>query len=182
MSKMSELDTDRQQIERLTDVVPPPPFAKTADATPKYHGHMTRADGSHVALSVGEAKALWDAAEASTADRAARMPDDKAALNVMFDGWQRLKELGWREAAHCPKDGSTFEVIESGSTGIFRCHYQGEWPGGSYWIADNNDLWPSHPILYRLLPEAQAEYDAKMKAARERYLAECAAADRAGAS
>jgi len=32
MSKMSELDTDRQQVERLTDVVPPPTFAQTANA------------------------------------------------------------------------------------------------------------------------------------------------------
>ena len=30
MSKMSELDMDRKQIERLTDVVPPPTFAKSA--------------------------------------------------------------------------------------------------------------------------------------------------------
>jgi hypothetical protein len=30
MSKMSELDMDRQSVERLTDVVPPPPFAARA--------------------------------------------------------------------------------------------------------------------------------------------------------
>jgi hypothetical protein len=32
MSKMSELDSERQQIERLTDVVPPRSFARTAHA------------------------------------------------------------------------------------------------------------------------------------------------------
>lgn len=32
MSKMSELDADRQRVERLTDVVPPPPFAKSKQA------------------------------------------------------------------------------------------------------------------------------------------------------
>lgn len=32
MSKMSELDADRQQIERLTDVSPPPTFAESQRA------------------------------------------------------------------------------------------------------------------------------------------------------
>lgn len=32
MSKMSEIDADRQQIERLTDIVPPPSFAESARA------------------------------------------------------------------------------------------------------------------------------------------------------
>lgn len=32
MSKMSELDADRQRIERLTDVVLPPTFAQTKNA------------------------------------------------------------------------------------------------------------------------------------------------------
>jgi hypothetical protein len=32
MGKMSELDMDRRQVERLTNVVPPPSFAQTARA------------------------------------------------------------------------------------------------------------------------------------------------------
>lgn len=36
MAKMSELDADRQRIERLTDVVLPPTFAQTKNAGPDY--------------------------------------------------------------------------------------------------------------------------------------------------
>lgn len=82
--------------------------------------------------------------------------------------WQPDKH----DAIYCPKDGSTFEIIEVGSTGIFRAHYHGEWPTGGWLAEDGGDLWPSHPCLFRLLPEAQAEYDAKKKAAAERYRAE----------
>ena len=82
--------------------------------------------------------------------RADYMPDDSAALNVMFEAWQRLKELGWREAMYCPKDGTEFEVIEAGSTGIHSCHYSGEWPKGCYLVHSDGDLWPSTPILFRL--------------------------------
>lgn len=34
MSKMSELDSDRQRIARLADVIRPPSFARTAQAVP----------------------------------------------------------------------------------------------------------------------------------------------------
>lgn len=84
----------------------------------------------------------------------AEMPDDRAALLVMFRGFDRLRQLGWRDACYCPKDGSTFEVIEAGSTGIHRAHYEGEWPKGTWWIHEDGDLWPSRPILFRLIPPA----------------------------
>lgn len=41
MSKMSELDMDRQRVERLTDVVRPPTFAESARAG---YREITRAD------------------------------------------------------------------------------------------------------------------------------------------
>ena len=84
--------------------------------------------------------------------RAVTMPDEETALKQMFDAYLRLKELGFNDAMYCPKDGSRFEVIEAGSTGIHKeCHYQGDWPKGTFWIADHGDLWPSHPILFRKL-------------------------------
>lgn len=123
----------------------------------------------HEPITRAEGEALWEAAKAAEAKRAADMPTEQDAINVMFSAWQRLKELGWREAMYCPKDGSTFKVIEPGSTGIFDCTYSGEWATGHFFVHDRHDSYPSHPVLFKLLPEAQAEYDAKMTAARERY-------------
>lgn len=125
----------------------------------------------HEPLTRAEGEALWQAAKTAEANRAARMPDEQSAIQAMFDAWLRLKELGWREAMYCPKDGSTFKVIEPGSTGIFDCTYRGEWTTGHFDIYDGGDIWPSHPILFKLLPEDQAKYDAKMAEARERYAA-----------
>lgn len=76
------------------------------------------------------------------------MPDEQAALNVLFGAWLRLKELGWQEAEYCPKDGSEFKVIEAGSTGFHDCVYLGEWPTGGWWVHDG-DTYPSRPILWK---------------------------------
>lgn len=119
---------------------------------PGYGGHMTLADGSHVHLSPEEAKRLWDDSTRRTAERAVRLPDEGSALRAMFDAYDRLRELGWRDACYCPKDGSSFDVIEAGSSGIHRAHYDGVWPTGTWWIEDGGDLWPSRPILFRLSP------------------------------
>lgn len=86
--------------------------------------------------------------DAQEADRAKRMPDEQAALNVLFGAWLRLKELGWQDAEYCPKDGSEFKVIEAGSTGFHDCVYLGEWPTGGWWVHDG-DTYPSRPILWK---------------------------------
>lgn len=115
-----------------------------------------------------EADALWKAAEAAKADRIARMPDERGAIRAMADAHQRLRELGWNDPIYCPKDGSHFQVIEAGSTGIHDCAYQGEWPKGSWWVYDG-DVWPSRPTMFKLYPEDQAKEDARWKEAGERY-------------
>ena len=116
-------------------------------------GHKTFSseDGGfrHEPLYASEAAALLAASDAAKAQRAQNMPDDAAALAVMFDAWQRLKELGWNDAIYCPKDGTRFDAIEAGSTGSHRCYYEGTWPNGHWWIEGDNDLWPSRPILFR---------------------------------
>jgi hypothetical protein len=114
-----------------------------------YHGHMTMADGSHAPLSKDDAAALWRRAEEVERDRAERWPTDQHAISAMTDAFHRLKTLGWREAMYCPKDGTAFEVIEAGSSGIHTCHYDGEWPTGTWWVHGEGDLWPSRPILFR---------------------------------
>lgn len=140
----------------------------------EFSGWATKSDGARVALSADEAKALWQACETARAKTEADMPTQEAALSEMSRAFHRLKDFGWREAIYCPKDGSEFEVIEAGSTGIFRCRYDGTWPDGMWMTFDDSDVYPSSraPLLFRLLPEAQAEYDRKMREAAERFTAE----------
>jgi hypothetical protein len=102
-------------------------------------------------------------AEERAAGRAARMPDERSAIHAMVEAFMRLKELGWNDAIYCPKDGSSFNVIEPGSTGIFRAHYEGEWPKGSWSLEDGGDLWPSRPILFRLYPDDAATVRSETK-------------------
>jgi hypothetical protein len=102
------------------------------------------------------AEQLLNAAKKQQQWRADMMPSIDDALSMMTQAYHRLKELGWREAMYCPKDGSTFEVIECGSTGIFNCHYNGKWPNG-WWISEDGDLWPSHPVLWRPTPDTSKD-------------------------
>jgi hypothetical protein len=96
---------------------------------------------------------LLDVIDEQEAKRAEDMPTEQDALSRMFDCVQRLKELGWNDATYCPKDGTVFNVIEAGSSGIHKAHYEGKWPDGTWWIHDNGDLWPSRPILFKLIQE-----------------------------
>lgn len=118
-------------------------------------GHKTLRDGTHEPLRQSEAESIMAACDAARASRLAAMPDEQSAIRAMFDAWMRLKELGWNDAQYCPKDGSSFDALEAGSTGIHRCRYEGDWPTGNYWIEAEGDLWPSRPILYRRLSEAK---------------------------
>jgi hypothetical protein len=118
-------------------------------------GHKTYRDGHgfrHEPLRASEANAIMAAVEAADKRRAELMPDEQAAIRMMFEARMRLMELGWNDATYCPKDGSEFDAIEPGSTGIHRCHYSGEWPNGHWWIAEDGDLYPSRPVLYRAGP------------------------------
>ena len=119
-------------------------------------GHKTFDDGAggfrHEPIRKNEADAIFAEIERADADRKAAMPAEKDALRVMMDAWIRLKDLGWREAIYCPKDGTKFHAIEAGSTGIFESWYEGTWPDGHWWCFDHGDIWPARPILFRPLP------------------------------
>jgi len=134
-----------------------------------FHGSYTNGDGQRVRMTSEEAAAIWEQFEAEKAQRAVDMPDEQSAIQMLWRAQQRLKEIGWKEAVYCPKDGSTFKAIEAGSTGIFDCAYHGEWPKGSWSLFDGGDIWPGRPILFKLLPEAQAAEDARMAALRETF-------------
>ena len=92
------------------------------------------------------------------AARAALMPTEQDAIKLMFEAFTRLKDLGWREAIYCPKDGTEFDAIEPGSTGIHATHYSGEWPDGGWWVSAQGDLWPSRPVLYRPTEAERAKW------------------------
>jgi len=112
-------------------------------------GHKTFADGPlgfrHEPLTRGEAESILAAIDADARRRAEEMPDEISAINKLFDAWLRLKELGWKEAIYCPKNGSTFQVIQAGSTGVFDAHYRGEWPDGYIITIDGIDSYASRP-------------------------------------
>lgn len=98
----------------------------------------------------------WDAMiadiEAGKRHRAEMMPTEQDAILVMFKAWERLKELGWREAVYAPRDGRALEFIEAGSTGIHPGHRDEKYT----WLHEAGDLWPSHPILFREPPARAA--------------------------
>ena len=119
-----------------------------------------------------DAEAIWKRCEAEREKRAADMPDERAAIRVMMQAFQRLKELDWREAIYCPKDGTEFDVIEAGSMGIHRCCYMGKWPTGSWILFDEGDSYPSTPILFRLDPEEEAARKQRMTEVAAKFWAE----------
>lgn len=98
-----------------------------------------------------QARQILEAIEADKALSIEQMPDVDAALRVFHRAYVRLKELGFKDIIYHPKDGSTFEVIEPGSTGIFPCEYWEKPTRGSFWIQEDGGT-PSHPVLWRPIP------------------------------
>lgn len=89
-------------------------------------------------------------------ERADRMPTERDAIQALFNAYQRLKELGWNDAIYAPKDGTEFDSVFAGSTGIGCTFYLGDWPSGGFFTAEGGDLWPGDPILYRAKTEPAA--------------------------
>lgn len=121
-----------------------------------YHGHLTLEDGRHVPLTADMASALWDASRAEQEARATAMPTEQDAIRQLMQAQHRLRELGWNDPCYCPKDGSEFDVITRGSSGIFKCAYVGQWPNGSWWTSDGTDVYGGEPFLYRVTEREKA--------------------------
>ena len=87
-------------------------------------------------------------------ERAQKMPKLNDCLVALLSAKERLRELGWKDGIYAPKDGTLFEVIEFGSTGVFNCRYDGEWPDGYWMTMDDRDVYPSGspPLMFRLKP------------------------------
>ncbi|HEY7767373.1 MAG TPA: hypothetical protein VIB55_04285 [Longimicrobium sp.] len=99
---------------------------------------------------------LLKASEAARAARIAAIPDEPAAIKALFQAYLRLQELGWRDARYAPRDGSTFDVIEVGSTGIHQCTRDRQ---GRFWIYDG-ETWPARPSLFRLAGMGEPDTEA----------------------
>jgi hypothetical protein len=109
-------------------------------------GHKTFAESGgfrHEPLTRAEADVLLAAVDKAKKERAERMPTEKDAVIALWEAWQRLHELGWRDGIYCPKDGSHFQAITLGSTGIFDCVCEGEWPDCTWTIFYERDAYPS---------------------------------------
>lgn len=128
-------------------------------------GHKTMLDGSHEPLLRFEANALLAACDAAKQRRLESMPTEQDAIDAMFEAYTRLKELGWREAIYCPKDGTQFAMIEPGSTGVHQGFYLGEWPEGRWTDGD----WGMRPCLFKLSPEDEAKRKTRMTEAARAY-------------
>lgn len=91
--------------------------------------------------------------DAAKARRAESIPTEKDAIRVMFDAWQRLKELGWRDGQSMPATGERYAGIQCGSTGIHAYtaeRYDGPFAHPMYYVYDG-DLWCSRipPVMFR---------------------------------
>lgn len=118
----------------------------------KIVGHKTFRDGDgfrHEPLLESEAAAILAAVEKEDQRRKELMPDEQSAIRMMFAANQRLRDFGWNDAVYCPKDGTMFQALEFGSTGIHTCRYEGEWPKGHWEVIGDDDIYPSRPVMFR---------------------------------
>lgn len=85
--------------------------------------------------------------------RAEKMPTEKDAIKLIFEAYLRLKELGWQDMTYAPRDGSTFSIIEAGSTGIHPCFDFGQ--GSGDWMSPaDGDLYHIRPMMFKPAPPA----------------------------
>lgn len=110
----------------------------------------------HEPLTRAEADAMIEGCDNAKKKREADWPTERDAIIAMWEARERLIELGWRDAVYCPKDGSEFQIIEAGSTGVFEAFYSGKWPDGHVISHDGGDSYVSKPggcILFKPKPK-----------------------------
>lgn len=86
-------------------------------------------------------------------------PDEARTRQILaeiFDCYQHLKSIGWREPN--PRDERySLLVIEAGSTGIF----PGSLVKGEYYVYDGEDILESRPLLVFRQEKAEESQDAE---------------------
>jgi hypothetical protein len=69
-------------------------------------------------------------------------------IQVITNSFYNLERLGWKHMMYAQqlKPNTPIQVIELGSTGIHSATKDEE---GRYWVTDDEDTYPSHPIMWR---------------------------------
>lgn len=106
-----------------------------------------------------DAEAIMAKIDADKAKRAELMPTERAAIRVMFEAWQRLKELGWRDGQYMPSTGERYAGIQCGSTGIHAYTAEMRGPFDRMFTVYDGDIWPTRhpPVLFRQWTEADVQ-------------------------
>ena len=94
---------------------------------------------------------IWEISKQAARARKRALPNDQAAINVLFTVHLRLRELGWKEPCYIPKGGGEVEAISFGSTGIHKV-----WRDdlGRCWTSDGGDIWLYTVFLWRPIEAA----------------------------
>jgi hypothetical protein len=90
-------------------------------------------------------ESLWESVERKQKQRAEMMPDEEAAIRLMFEAYIRLKELGWNDICYANKSQGSVNVITPGCTGTGPARFMEP----CWWAEEAGDLWPCHPILFK---------------------------------
>ena len=83
---------------------------------------------------------------------AAYMPTTEDALWRIMEAKDRLHDLGWISGVHAPKTGEEVEVLQIGSTGIFKAYYEVHMNEFIWWDGDTSEL-GGQPFMYRPIEE-----------------------------
>lgn len=101
-------------------------------------------------------RTILEECEAQRRRRAELMPDEQAAIGMLYEAYTRLKELGWKNSMHCPVDGKEYRMLEAGCAAagvghreIKRCGNCKAEAGKWFWMHDAGDWWPANPILFK---------------------------------
>ena len=71
---------------------------------------------------------------------------------------EKLRTMGFSDPMYA-KDNETIRIVEFGSAGVHWGYRMKETQ--SFWIMDNNDLWPSDPLMFRELTAEEKEQEEK---------------------
>lgn len=89
---------------------------------------------------------MW--AEAEAKQKRYVEEGEDAQLAKWREGYNGLRNLGWRDAFNAPKDGTRFLAICGNGSEPRPCSYQ----MSGFWLEDAGDLWPVQPVLFKPMP------------------------------
>lgn len=98
-------------------------------------------------IPVGDSTGAYSGCQGYVALRTPLSKTEQELISDLFSAWYALSLMGWQEPTHAPKD-TPLEVIELGSTGIHKATRDDM----GFWVHDEIDTYPSHPVLFRKVP------------------------------